>query len=68
MSNLDNIDPPIVREEVGSHHPISQVKDYLLNMLADMGFNEVDGPEIESEEFNFDMLNIKKNSSCKADA
>ena len=60
MSNLDNIDPPQIREDVGSLHPISHVKDYLLNMLADMGFNEVDGPEIESEEFNFDMLNIKK--------
>ena len=60
MSNLDNIEPPLITEIIGSLHPINQVKDYLINMLAQMGFQEVDGPEIESEEFNFDMLNIKK--------
>jgi len=30
-----------------------------------MGFQEVDGPEIESEEFNFDMLNIKKSHPAR---
>jgi len=60
MSTLDNIEPPLITEVKGSLHPINQVKDYLINMLAQMGFQEVDGPEIESEEFNFDMLNIKK--------
>ena len=65
MSNLDNIEPPIIKEENGSPHPINQVKDYLLNILADLGFQEVDGPEIESEEFNFDMLNIKKSHPAR---
>jgi phenylalanyl-tRNA synthetase alpha chain len=65
MSNLDNIEPPLIKESFGSHHPINQVKDYLLNMLADMGFHEVYGPEIESEEFNFDMLNIKKSHPAR---
>jgi phenylalanyl-tRNA synthetase alpha chain len=65
MSNLDNIEPPLITESFGSHHPINQVKDYLLNMLADMGFHEVYGPEIESEEFNFDMLNIKKSHPAR---
>ena len=60
MSNIDNIEPPLIKDEVGSLHPINQVKDFLLSMLSDLGFQEVDGPEIESEEFNFDMLNIKK--------
>jgi len=60
MSSIDNIEPPSVKEVSGSLHPINQVKDYLLDMLADLGFEHVDGPEVESEEFNFDMLNIKK--------
>jgi len=30
-----------------------------------LGFQEVDGPEIESEEFNFDMLNIKKSHPAR---
>ena len=65
MSNLDNIEPPLITEVKGSLHPINQVKDYLINMLAHMGFQEVDGPEIESEEFNFDMLNIKKSHPAR---
>ena len=54
-----NIKPPILNHELGGLHPITQVKDFLLNLLKEIGFNEVDGPEIESEEYNFDMLNIK---------
>ena len=65
MSNIDNIEPPLIKNDIGSLHPINQVKDFLLSMLADFGFQEVDGPEIESEEFNFDMLNIKKSHPAR---
>ena len=65
MSKLDKIEPPLIKEVYGSIHPINQVKEYLINMLAQMGFQEVDGPEIESEEFNFDMLNIKKSHPAR---
>ena len=65
MSNLDNIQPPAIIEEPGALHPINQTKDYLLDLLANMGFNEVHGPEIETEEFNFDMLNIKKSHPAR---
>ena len=62
---MDNIESPLIKDEFGSLHPINQVKDFLLSMLADLGFQEVDGPEIESEEFNFDMLNIKKSHPAR---
>jgi phenylalanyl-tRNA synthetase alpha chain len=65
MSDLDNINPLFVSEESGTLHPVNQTKDYLLKLLADMGFNEVHGPEIETEEFNFDMLNIKKSHPAR---
>ena len=65
MSDLDNINPPIILEEPGRLHPINQTKDYLLKLLADLGFKEVHGPEIETEEFNFDMLNIKKSHPAR---
>ena len=65
MSNLDNINPPPVVTESGTLHPINQTKNYLLNLLSHMGFEEVHGPEIESEEFNFDMLNIKKSHPAR---
>lgn len=65
MSSLDNIHPPAIIEEPGALHPINQTKDYLLDLLASMGFKEVHGPEIETEEFNFDMLNIKKSHPAR---
>ena len=65
MSSLDNIHPPAIIEEPGALHPINQTKDYLLDLLANIGFNEVHGPEIETEEFNFDMLNIKKSHPAR---
>ncbi len=65
MSTLDNISSPDISEDIGSLHPINQTKDYLLNFLAQIGFKEVYGPEIETEEFNFDMLNIKKSHPAR---
>ena len=65
MSSLDNIQPPAIMKEAGAPHPINQTKDYLLDLLASMGFKEVHGPEIETEEFNFDMLNIKKSHPAR---
>ena len=65
MSNLDNINPPAILNEAGTLHPINQTKDYLLNLLSEMGFEEVNGPEIETMEFNFDMLNIKKSHPAR---
>jgi phenylalanyl-tRNA synthetase alpha chain len=65
MSDLDNINLPCITKEHGVLHPINQTKDYLLKLLADMGFKVVHGPEIETEEFNFDMLNIKKSHPAR---
>tara|TARA_A100001015_G_scaffold209587_1_gene234679 strand:+ start:5774 stop:6499 length:726 start_codon:yes stop_codon:yes gene_type:complete len=65
MSSFNDIKPPLLNDEIGSLHPINQVKDFLLNVLKGFGFNEVDGPEIESERFNFDMLNIKKSHPAR---
>ena len=65
MPSFNNIKPPILNDYLGGAHPINQVKDFLVNLLKDFGFNEVHGPEIESEEFNFDMLNIKKSHPAR---
>ena len=65
MSSLDKINPPAISKVIGTLHPINQTKDYLLNLLTQIGFQEVHGPEIESEDFNFDMLNIKKSHPAR---
>jgi len=65
MSNLDDIIPPAILNQPGTLHPINQTKDHILRLLAEMGFKEAHGPEIETEEFNFDMLNIKKSHPAR---
>tara|TARA_B100000900_G_scaffold226442_1_gene192274 strand:- start:425 stop:1141 length:717 start_codon:yes stop_codon:yes gene_type:complete len=62
---MDKIEPPKIKKSLGSPHPINQTKDFLLNLLSEIGFKEIHGPEIESEEFNFDMLNIKKSHPAR---
>ena len=65
MSSLDSIQPPEIIVSEGTLHPINQTKNYLLKLLAEIGFEEVHGPEIETEEFNFDMLNIKESHPAR---
>jgi len=43
---------------VGTIHPISQVTEEVTAIFADMGFAVAEGPQIESDWYNFDALNI----------
>jgi phenylalanyl-tRNA synthetase alpha chain len=43
---------------MGTIHPISQVMDELTAIFADMGFSVAEGPQVESDWYNFDALNI----------
>ena len=65
MSSKDKVNLPEVINHQGSLHPINQTKDYLIRLLSKFGFDEIDGPEVETEEFNFDMLNIKKSHPAR---
>nr|WP_164876137.1 phenylalanine--tRNA ligase subunit alpha [Falsirhodobacter deserti] len=42
----------------GTIHPVSQVMDELTAIFADMGFSVAEGPQVESDWYNFDALNI----------
>jgi phenylalanyl-tRNA synthetase alpha chain len=48
-------EPP---SEAGRIHPISQVVDELTAIFADMGFAIAEGPDIESDDYNFTKLNF----------
>ena len=65
MSQNNKIYSPKIDIELGSNHPINIMKESILNMLVTLGFEIKEGPEIESEKFNFDMLNIKKNHPAR---
>ncbi len=42
----------------GSVHPVSQVTEEVTAILSDMGFSVAEGPQVESDWYNFDALNI----------
>jgi phenylalanyl-tRNA synthetase alpha chain len=42
----------------GTIHPVSQVMDELTAIFADMGFSVAEGPQVETDWYNFDALNI----------
>jgi len=42
----------------GTIHPVSQVSDEIAAIFADIGFAVAEGPQIESDWYNFDALNI----------
>jgi phenylalanyl-tRNA synthetase alpha chain len=44
--------------ETGRVHPVSQVTDELTAIFADMGFAVAEGPDIETDDYNFTMLNF----------
>ena len=46
------------RSEIGRVHPISQVTDELTAIFADMGFAVAEGPDIETDDYNFTKLNF----------
>jgi phenylalanyl-tRNA synthetase alpha chain len=60
--NTESIDVTLpVREsppEVGRVHPITQVTDEITAIFADMGFKIAEGPDIETDDFNFTKLNF----------
>ena len=44
--------------ETGRIHPITQVTDEIVAIFADMGFAVAEGPDIESDDYNFTKLNF----------
>ena len=65
MSSSKDIKAPKILKNFGAHHPINQTKYSILKFLQNKGFEVIDGPEIETEKFNFDMLNIKESHPAR---
>tara|TARA_B100000242_G_scaffold17275_1_gene10598 strand:+ start:37579 stop:38301 length:723 start_codon:yes stop_codon:yes gene_type:complete len=64
MSSNKDIKPKI-DPKFGTSHPINIMKDFIINILESMGFQQAYGPEVESEKYNFDMLNIKESHPAR---
>jgi phenylalanyl-tRNA synthetase alpha chain len=44
----------------GHLHPLTALSERIITIFSDLGFEFATGPEMESEEYNFDMLNVPK--------
>ena len=57
---------PRRRAPQGTVHPVSQVMDELAEIFADLGFSVAEGPEIETQWYNFTALNMPENHPARA--
>jgi len=56
-SSLD-VSLPGKQITLGNLHPTTQTIDEICNILTNMGFQIVEGPEVESDYYNFQALNM----------
>lgn len=56
---------PAKRRPMGALHPITLVKQQIIDAFAGMGFDIYEGPEIEDDDHNFTRLNVPKNHPAR---
>ncbi|HQA96007.1 MAG TPA: phenylalanine--tRNA ligase subunit alpha [Candidatus Colwellbacteria bacterium] len=54
----EDITLPGKRSETGHLHPLTKTENEILRIFTSLNFSVIDGPELESEYYNFDVLNI----------
>lgn len=59
-SEFEDLTLPTEVEEIGCVHPITQVKNEIVDIFSKMDFVVEDGPEIETDFNNFTALNINE--------
>ena len=64
MPDFKDVQPPKLIKTTGAHHPINHMKDSIMNLFISIGFEVKDGPEIETDSFNFGMF-IKKSHPAR---
>lgn len=52
-------------EPIGGKNPFHVIKDEITDIFLGMGFSVADGPEIETDHYNFELLNIPKDHPAR---
>ena len=60
-----DISLPAKKVEVGGENPFHVVIDEITDIFLNMGFDVASGPEVESDLFNFELLNIPKDHPAR---
>jgi phenylalanyl-tRNA synthetase alpha chain len=56
------------RARLGARHPLSMLMERMADLFVGMGWEVGEGPELESEWFNFDALNIDADHPARGEA
>ena len=51
---------PSIKLKTGGSHPVTKMIDKLEELFMSMGYDVVEGPELENDLYNFEMLNLPK--------
>ncbi len=58
LAETIDITMPAKELKSGKLHPLNTVLDDMINIFQSMGFDVVDGPEVETDHYNFECLNV----------
>lgn len=64
-SEFIDITLPGRRPNFGKKHPLTQVLDEIIAIFRGMGFQVADGPEVETNYYNFDALNMPEHHPAR---
>ncbi len=56
---------PSGQREIGARHPISLIRDEIIDILSRIGFTVAEGPEIEDDWHNFTALNMPEDHPAR---
>ncbi len=56
---------PGKKRSIGALHPLTKTYYEIRDIFVSMGFSVIDGPEVEYEKYNFEMLNIPKDHPAR---
>jgi phenylalanyl-tRNA synthetase alpha chain len=59
---------PSTRQPLGARHPITILAEHIADTFVAMGWELADGPEVESEQFNFDALNFPPEHPARSES
>ena len=58
---------PSTRRPVGARHPITILAEHVADTFVAMGWELAEGPEVETEQFNFDALNFPPDHPARSE-
>ena len=64
-SKIEDLTRPVSLLELGSRHPISIIRDKIIDIFYKIGFNISEGPEMEDDWHNFTALNLPQHHPAR---